>query len=718
MQLSHMAPPRLQHPHEFSPANGSAHNQIAGPFREARRTETPPRASPINVVRPQASVAVAHSTIRSPVRTHPVPPPRLGRSNDRNATNGTINDPYARGATSNTLPDFTPDPTSAWPGDTETTDSSGDDNEILRSSRPFPVPGRGSATLRAQVGPPTRGRPTQPVGSYHLQRQDPRRQSVHSFSSESGSNSYSEGSTNQSNGAERRRLWAAMSAQRLKIRQIREYLSGKRRDGRALRNEKDRADNALMQIFRPQLTSSRPMAVVAVDVIKKKFEDMQQVRDDYYAVESEYERIEVELTYEEFKLQELEDELYRFLEDVAHANLETDAATESGESEGSSGSENYSNDASDDDSGDDLASRYSLLGISADLQQDIHPLYYELLDAAGDRGLAKEHHDELLVQRDRILYDIKMKLHRERVRTDPGNLISEEELESLKSSLSHIPTDPMEFKAKFGVEIEKDDLDFLRDYKRDEESVRRNLEATSRKVEHLAALCREKGVMRKNAPYNEEYAIYADSDWASFSPEGNVAIEPPEGIPADLSHPVYPTLLSNPSHVLDLLTPQAALARAMKGPKDDPAVAQRRADCMKEYGIENLMKNADSKPDYINQWLIHRLRTTPMEVELMFSIFESSFKIRNLRRWQEDVLYYWRQDAAASLLPQDFSGPMTAQDDLQSNSSIDGVNSAVLASVRAKSENDRHTQQEQHHRHYRHHHHRRGTGSRTINSSP
>jgi hypothetical protein len=59
------------------------------------------------------------------------------------------------------------------------------------------------------------------------------------------------------------------------------------------------------------------------------------------------------------------------------------------------------------------------------------------------------------------------------------------------------------------------------------------------------------------------------------------------------------------------------------------------------------MAKAASTADYINQWLIHRLRTSPLEAELMLAVCETEVRVMNLRRWQEEVLYYWRLDEAA-----------------------------------------------------------------------
>lgn len=219
--------------------------------------------------------------------------------------------------------------------------------------------------------------------------------------------------------------------------------------------------------------------------------------------------------------------------------------------------------------------------------------------------------------------------------------------------------------------------------------MRKVLDEATRNVDRLRALCLEKGVMRRNPPYQEDFAISTGSSWPDRIPaEGNIILEEPPRSNTSLAHPRFPILLSNPSHVLQQLTPLAALERVMKLPNDNPDVAQRRAECMKEFGIDNLMKKVDSKPDYINQWLIHRLRTSPMEAELMYSISEGTFRIVNARRWQEDVLYFWRKDAAANRSPQDFQGPLTSRYewDIDGCSVRPGVSSEAGKSTRAKSE--------------------------------
>ncbi|KAK4191409.1 hypothetical protein QBC35DRAFT_448334 [Podospora australis] len=311
--------------------------------------------------------------------------------------------------------------------------------------------------------------------------------------------------------------------------------------------------------------------------------------------------------------------------------------------------------------------RELLLGISADRPEDLHPLYRDLLEAVGDREIARESEEDLRMSRERILSNIELDFHRKRIKNNPGESISEEHLDKLKTSLDVVPTDAIEFKARFGVSICEDDLEFLRDYDCEIKRVQRNLEGCLQTVGRLRDLCEKKGVMRKHVSYSEEVTILWGSGKSLPPGDGNMMLEEPHynqsiRVP---SHPRFPILLSHPSHVLELITPQRALERALALRRDDPESAQRRAECMKELGITVLMKNVESKPDYINQWLIHRLRTSPLEAELMLTVFEveTSSKVVNLRRWQEDVLFHWRLDRAATMSPLQFDGPRTPIDE-------------------------------------------------------
>jgi len=504
-----------------------------------------------------------------------------------------------------------------------------------------------------------------------------------SYESESGGSD--NGPTAPSADAELRELWDRLDNQRRKVKRLRGDITERRREIRDLGRKKDETDNAFMQIIRPHLTSSQRTAVIPTDVIGKRFGDMQGIRDDYYSVQAALEPLEAEMDREEQELQSLEAELFRLLFDTVGKSHRDSLSARLEIHDWRSRA--VGEDGHDRDAPTRSSTPILLLGISRDRHEDIHPLYERLLEATADREDATEHLDELRSHRHEILRGLEIKLHRERVRNNQGNLLSEEELRRLKSSLTVVPADAKTFKARFGVSILPEDLQFLQSFDRQEAKVRKGLEEASKSVEHLRGLCVKKGVMRKHAPYNEEYTIYAGTNRAVLQLDGNMTIDEFANRTGDLTHPKFPILLSNPSHVLDLLSPVEALERAMKLPKDSPTTVNRKIECMKEYGISNLMVKFESKPDYINQWLIHRLRTSPMEAELMLSVAEDTLKIQNLRKWQEEVLYFWRKDAAANLSPRDFHGPMTPKDELDVDDGSElRFNSVAAPSARAKSD--------------------------------
>ncbi|KAK3325339.1 hypothetical protein B0H66DRAFT_599503 [Apodospora peruviana] len=663
------------------PANSFLHAQIASKpsptaVRHDDKGPSPLGTPPIDSTHPKTD---GPNPIRSTVVLSTTP----NLSHATQKLNGsTIPASHSRNGTLSSAPESSEPDSASWSREDESTLSSGDDR--IPPTRRFPSRGLPPSYSRARTDgrpPSVPWLPTSGYSSRHSQHYL-RDQTVRSGGpgSEPG---YPDNEPNSvSSAAERQQLWDKLDGQRRKVNRLRADLAGKRKGVRHLRRQKDEADNAFMQIIRPHLTSSKGTAVVTTDLMGKRFIQLQSIRDEYYSAESALEPLELELDREELELQALEARFFQLLYDgirVSHKD------SFSARSEDSEDDEEVGDDESSGD--DEAASRISLLGISGDREEDIHPLYRELLDAVADREDAKEHHTELRIHRHEILHNLERKLHLERVRNNQGKSLSEEELRLIKSALALVQTDADDFKARWGVSVQEGDLEFLQTFEHKEADVRERLEEASRNVARLRDLCLEKNVMRKHASYSEEYTIYSGTNRATLQPDGNMTIDSYADTGVDLAHPKFPILLSNPSHVLDLQSPMEALENAMRLPKDSPSTVNRRAECMKELGISKLMKKVESKPDYINQWLIHRLRTSPMEAELLFAVAEEKFKIVNLRRWQEEVLYYWRKDEAANLSPNDFHGPMTPRDELDMDDGSEFLcNSVIGASTRAKSE--------------------------------
>lgn len=669
----HIAPAHQAFPAECPPARSEARN----PGRRPSAPITPP------------SFHSTHSDHDDPRR---ITPTASTLSHTTQRIQGTaLPASQSGGGTASSTPASSELDSASWSRE-ESTLSSGDEQQLPPTRRP-PFRGPPSGFPFVQFGARRDGRPFSGVflpqsgiSSRHSQPQtrlfrqpDP----VVAQTSESG-HSDNKGATRSAD-EELEQLWDKVDNQRRTVRRVRADVALKREHVRDMGRKKDEVDNAFMQIIRPHLTSSQREAVIPTEVMGKRFFEMQRIRDDYYANQTHLETLEAKLDKEEDELEELEAQLFRLLFDKVgaaprdslsgarlHVNEEQDGRSD-GEGEGT-----------DDD---DAASRVSLLGIYADRQEDIHPLYSALLEAIGDREQATEDLDNLRNHRLEILRGLEMKMHRDRVRNNQGNHLSEDELRRLRASLTQMPADYNSFRSRFGVSIGTADLEFLQSFQEQETKFATELQQASAKVERLRDLCIRKGVMRKNAPYHEEYTIYTGTNRPLQQFDGNMTIDEYPSRADDLTHPKFPVLLSNPSHVLDLMSPLQALERAMKLPKDSPTTVYRRQECMKELGISNLMVKFESKPDYINQWLIHRLRTSPIEAELMLCVAEDRFKITNLRRWQEQVLYFWRIDDAAKLSPDNFHGPMTPKDELHVDDGSElRFNSVAAPSTRAKSD--------------------------------
>lgn len=465
-------------------------------------------------------------------------------------------------------------------------------------------------------------------------------------------------------------LWLKLRDQRSTVQQLRLELLEKRKRLRELRRKKDDADNRFMGMVRPYLVAGNSLPSMGA-MILRQFEAMQKESNEYHNEEAEVEQLEEELDEEELSRETLETQFFTILY-------------------GASGDGGRRTDSPSQSVADSYVppSRASLLGIPADRPVDIHPLYKQLLDAVGDRELAKEHHAELMMHRDSILYELQQTIRRQRLRDNEGRsdksgtLPDSDDLELL-SAIANDPARLHEVQAKYRTSIGRENAEFLREFPKEEAMLREKLKEAKDEVDRLRQLCIDKGVMRKNPPYHEEYPIYYDAV-EDFTPDTmSIGHEPAPRREEALANKMFPILLSNPRHVLEdefPLTPRGALRAATRLPNDDQARPHLVAEAMKEYGISTLVIESagDNKSDYINRWLLHRLRTSPLEVDLLYTIFSSTLKVKNTRRWQEDVLYWWSRDGA-NKSKEAYDGLVTTKDLLSIDDDLgsENLNSAL-----------------------------------------
>lgn len=130
-------------------------------------------------------------------------------------------------------------------------------------------------------------------------------------------------------------------------------------------------------------------------------------------------------------------------------------------------------------------------------------------------------------------------------------------------------------------------------------------------------------------------------------------IQLPVASTSTLAHPVFSQLLSNPAYLIEEALPQTAmeaLRTATSLPPRTTGKKQRVEAASKEFGIETLFipDKDEGRQDYVNRWLLHKLRLSAMEAEILASTFQVTLKILDWGQWQRDVLFHWTRDEAAT----------------------------------------------------------------------
>lgn len=306
--------------------------------------------------------------------------------------------------------------------------------------------------------------------------------------------------------------------------------------------------------------------------------------------------------------------------------------------------------SSDDDSDDETCSQASdisaLRGITGDRPVDIHPLFEELREAFGNLQLAKE-----------LLVNTQMK--RKALSAGKSHSLSPDSLEILEKHGDAGKNRALELK-RAGVMTEED-IEILRDYDRLERKALSDIGRFTREATRLETECREKGVMPKHTPFQQQgfgfNPVHRDEIHLGDGPFDRSF---PREYPKTLAHPVFPKLLSNPTHLLEEFpkTAAQALRIAISLPAGIPSRQRYIDDAAREVNIESLLEEAGDgdKAGYINRWLLHKLHVSPMEAELLWSTFHARLRILNIDRWQQDVLHLWWKDQAANLPAAQFEG--------------------------------------------------------------
>ncbi|KAK2923986.1 hypothetical protein FoTM2_016143 [Fusarium oxysporum f. sp. vasinfectum] len=386
-------------------------------------------------------------------------------------------------------------------------------------------------------------------------------------------------------------------------------MAKKRKRLRELRRQRDDADNTFMGVVRPMLIAQQGQIVTGPATLERHLAELQRLRTEYQAYENDYEDLEITLDEEEEILNRLEIRFFSLLAVGQAVPLEQPPEDDTKHEE----DKNIPND---------------LMGISPDgPSEDLHPKYLDLMAAVGDLENAKEELDELLFLKEQHEGELKMK-------------------------------------AAAGMELNEAEIEFFDEFPLEEQEMRNSVTSLQRQVTDLRKLCEEKGVMQKHLSSRVAYLLNPENGYEDIELDDVSVILRSR---TDLAHPTFPVLLSQPEHVMAdefPLTPRDALKAAAALPVTDPVKPSRMQLASKEYSIDRLMLDhgEGGKGDFINRWLLHQLRLSSVNALLLHTTFTKSrgLKIRDLDRWQSDVLHYWWNDEGAEL-PEDMMQLVTSE---------------------------------------------------------
>ncbi|KAI0157330.1 hypothetical protein GGR57DRAFT_63698 [Xylariaceae sp. FL1272] len=280
------------------------------------------------------------------------------------------------------------------------------------------------------------------------------------------------------------------------------------------------------------------------------------------------------------------------------------------------------------DSDNESEECFALRGISGDRPEIIHPLYGDLRTAFGELQLAKE-----------LLANTQMK--REALLIRKSQPVGDDGVNFLEH-YSH-RSGPLELVHR--ADMTQADHEQLQEYANLEQTALRDIELYTQKVTELRTECKARDVLPHDSIFQGD-----DLDFSNLNrDEIRLAAGPFDSNECDtLAHPVFPLLLTNPAHLLEV-SPQTALQSlktAISLPSAAPSRQKRIAEAAREANIHSLLSRtkAEDKTDYINRWLLHKLHESAMEAELLWTTFRSRLKILDIERWQRDVLQFWWRD--------------------------------------------------------------------------
>ncbi|KAI0021858.1 hypothetical protein F4780DRAFT_735690 [Xylariomycetidae sp. FL0641] len=301
-----------------------------------------------------------------------------------------------------------------------------------------------------------------------------------------------------------------------------------------------------------------------------------------------------------------------------------------------------------------------LRGISGDRPDDVHPLLEELRETTSDLHSANE-----------LLANTRMK--RTFLLKQRPNTLGEESFHMLDAYGDAGRNKALQIRQE--ERMTQREVDELQNYENLERKAVVEIGTLTTRVKLLQDECLQKGIVpgvsrqRQADPgVDDVYREDIDLNVRLFGGDSD------QRYPRKLAHPIFPTLLSNPIHLLDSFprTPEQSLRMALSLPPTLPTRQTHIDEAAREVTIHSLLTGPkmsttaravpseaslgtiasaappDRKIDFINRWLLHKLHLSVLEAEVLWTTFRMHLKILDLDSWQQDVLRFWDLDQAAN----------------------------------------------------------------------
>lgn len=394
-----------------------------------------------------------------------------------------------------------------------------------------------------------------------------------------------------------RARWEALADAKLDVFNIRSRIRNARHRAQRARMGLDTADNTFMSALRPICLHPLPVGPpVDPTQLQHLFRHMKDARDAYHEHESSLETLEVDLHQALDQLDLLERRLINELISTEHwqrpasepVKLTTPTIPQS-----------------------DM-----LFDLEIKPAKMSHPLYQDLMSALQSLRSVRNDRLDMLTRK----ADIEERMGR---------------IQFFKQNhpavLQHIEP------------LQPSDHDFLTSFQTLETQ---NLEKTKDlclEICRLVRLCWEHDILPRDTSLHEVQGWFypgLHSEVFDLPHDSNV-IHAAKSMEFSI---LFPRTLEELPATIDRLSRRAAGL-----PVDDPESANAAVQELSMQDVMPLNGNEGDKLGYIESWLLQRLRTSPLEVNLLFHIFitNDAVDILDTDDWQRDILRYWHSGESA-----------------------------------------------------------------------